>query len=121
MKKLISSILIWIFLIGCQSGIDNPSASEVLRNNPDADIFQWNGGFVYSNMSGAEYIDRGFEPDEKIGEIKRQTDRRWFFRDGSATQLPEGTSIYKPAGNAMNYLIAIVDGEEVLYRILLEG
>ncbi|RNA69831.1 hypothetical protein EBO34_07825 [Alteribacter keqinensis] len=105
----------------CSSGIGNPTAGDILSDNPNADILQWDG-IVYSNVNDAEYVrELGHEPVEKLGEIERQSGSRWFFRDRSATHLPEGTNIFNVNKGGIYYLIGVADDEEIVYRALVEG
>ncbi|MCT8137828.1 hypothetical protein H1D32_08705 [Anaerobacillus sp. CMMVII] len=56
MRYFTVSLFILVFLSGCSNSIGNPSVSDILKNDADADIFQWNGGLVYSNASDLEVL-----------------------------------------------------------------
>lgn len=122
MRYLAISLIILVLLSGCSKSIGNPTASDILRNDTDADIFQWNDGLVYSNASNLEGIqDKDIKRGEEIGEITRKTKNRWFFIDGAATNLPVGTKIYKTNDDDIYMLIIELEGEEIVYHVHLEG
>ncbi|MGP4108543.1 hypothetical protein [Virgibacillus sp. L01] len=51
-------------------GIGNPTARDILKGNPDADILKLDG-LIYSNVSNREWLDDNrYTKGEKIGEIK---------------------------------------------------
>ncbi|OLS33670.1 hypothetical protein [Bacillus sp. MRMR6] len=55
---------------------------------------------------------------EPIGEIVRQTDKAWRFKDGTANKLPVGAKIYETDTEITN---VIVDEKEIPYLKMLEG
>jgi len=90
------SLIFLFFLTGCSQSVGNPTASDIIEENEDADIFQWNDGLVYLNASNIEKVQElELTKGEELGEITRQTSNKWLFKDGAATQLPVGTKIYK--------------------------
>ncbi|WP_078598447.1 hypothetical protein [Evansella clarkii] len=99
----------------------NPTAEEILSSSPDADIFMTED-IIYTY---AEDIDWVMELDltlgEEVTEITNQTNNSSEFKNGTATELPVGTKIYKPNEKRGAIYIAIVDGKEIRYIGLIEG
>lgn len=122
MRYFAVSLIILVLLSACSNSIGNPTASDILKNDADADILQWNDGLVYTNASDFEVLqDKDIKKGEKIGEITRKTRNRWFFKDGAATKLPFGTKIYKTNDDDIYLLIIELENEEIVYHVLLEG
>ncbi len=121
-KVIIIMALLTSILSACSNSIGNPTASKIIKENEDADIFQWNDGLVYMNASKIERTkDLELIKGELLGEITRQTSNRWFFKDGAATQFPVGTKIYKTNDDDTYNLIITLEEEEIVYEVLLEG
>lgn len=125
MKKVLALIFILFLLSGC-NGLNlpgnafngNPSAEDILAENPDADIFVMDD-YVFSNAEHVEWVkQQEYELGEQVGEITKQTSDSWRFKEGTASKLPIGTKIFET--NAPFY-IAVVDGEEKAYIQLVEG
>ncbi|SHM91186.1 hypothetical protein [Gracilibacillus kekensis] len=109
------------------SAIGNPTAREVLKANTDADIIQLDG-LIYSNVTDNEWIkEQEYLLGDKIGEIKKQTKRKWFYRDYFATILPKGTAIYirerqEYEKDATPFIVLVEkDGEILVYQAMVEG
>ena len=126
MKRVIFIMLIMISLLtACSDGtIGNPTAKEILRDEPDADILQYEG-LIYQKI-----VDDNFLPNikdlvkyEELGEIKKTKDSYWGFNDLNASKLPVGTKVFSTnEGEETNYhLIIELDGEDIHYFVLLEG
>ncbi|WOV83274.1 hypothetical protein PGH26_10085 [Sporosarcina jeotgali] len=114
--------LLTSILSACSNSIGNPTANEIIKENEDADIFQWNDGLVYINASKIERTQElELIKGELLGEITRQTSNRWLFKDGAAVQLPVGTKIYKTNDDDTYNLIIEWEEEEIVYEVLLEG
>jgi hypothetical protein len=101
------------------------TARDVLKQNPDADIFQYEG-FIYSNVTELEWFDERRENLAKgkmLGEIKKQSTRSFGFKDFTATKAPVGTKIYSSSqgGKESGVLILEFKGEDLYYLVLLEG
>ncbi|PKR76956.1 hypothetical protein CEY16_14210 [Halalkalibacillus sediminis] len=125
-----SSILIILAFIAISGGftsigsIGNPSASDILGGNPDADIIRFDD-LIYSQRDelygrSIEDIEKG----EKVGEIKKQTTTSWWFWDLYATKLSEGTPVFFEDGETSetpSILIVELEGEELIYSALIEG
>ena len=111
--RLLSTILI-IFLIpfiliGCSGGPGQNewgvlSKEQVLKLNPDADIFEFDGR-VYK--TGIDWIEEEeLIKDEQIGEIS----------EGMANKLPVGAKIFS-SKESRDILIVEYDGKEKRYLL----
>jgi len=99
----------------------NPTAKEILVQNPNADIFQFNG-IIYSNASNLEWVQQTELATGNIVEtITKQYKGGDIFEDAMATQLPIGTEIYEPLIKSGPILIVKLSGKEVRYLGLIEG
>lgn len=71
---------------------ENPDAKEVLTDNPDADIFQFDG-VIY--LTGIDWVEETtLTKDEQVGEIKKQNDKNRDFENKMANKLPVGAKIF---------------------------
>lgn len=103
------------------SVIGNPTAQDIVGNNSDADIFQFNN-IVYSNASDIEWVQQAdLTIGERVGAITKQYQADQVFEDSMATKLPIGTEIYEPVKRHGSVLIVVVNGKEIRYLGLLEG
>lgn len=115
-----------LFLGGCGVADGGKvTAKDVLKQNPDADILQFDG-FVYSNMTEVEWFKEDKDKYKKqslLGEIKKQTTKSSSFLDFTATKLPVGTKVYsnKLDENRPGILIVEYEDKELYYMELLEG
>lgn len=122
MRNITINLILLIFLTGCSQSLGNPTARDIIKENGDADIFQWNDGLIYSNAFNAVSVQElGLTKGEELGEITRQTSNKWLFKDGAATQLPVGTKVYKANDDDTYILIIELEDEEIVYHALLEG
>ncbi|MFD2655998.1 hypothetical protein [Gracilibacillus thailandensis] len=119
--------LIVILLVSANSSsISNPNARNILSENPDADIIQWDG-VVYQNVTDREWLRTGYQTGEVIGEIVKQTDRQWFYRDRFATKLEKGTILYAnkssdyQSSEFLSTILVEKDGQLLVYQALVEG
>lgn len=129
-KKLFFSILFIIYSLLLVTGCGvadggKVTAKDVLKQNSDADIFQYNG-FVYSNMTEVEWFEKEKEKYIKqniLGEIEKQSTSSLGFKDFTATKLPVGTKIYLASKNEQDLGILIIEyeGKDLYYMALLEG
>lgn len=98
----------------------NPTAEEILSENPEADIFML-GDLIYSNAENIDWVsEQPLTIGEEIAEIAAQTSESDEFENGTATRLPIGTKIHE-ATEREDIYIAVVDGEEIPYLSLVEG
>ncbi|WP_181350303.1 hypothetical protein [Thalassobacillus sp. CUG 92003] len=137
-KKVIIFISLALFIIvlaaftlagkfPLRSGPGNPTAHEILNNNPNADILKLDG-VVYSNVSDRDWVERhDYNKNELIGEVKKQTNNTWWFRNYYASKLPKGTKIYSTnegtytKGDAPAFIIIEYDNALLIYQSLVEG
>nr|WP_275695674.1 hypothetical protein [Fredinandcohnia sp. SECRCQ15] len=112
---MLSISLLLIILTGCING--NPTPKELLKKD-NVDIFMLDD-IVFSN---AQNISRVYKKDyvvgKEIGEIKKNSDQAYNFKNSTANKLPIGTKIYET--NTHIY-IAIVDDKEIPYLKMVEG
>ncbi len=79
---------------------------QVLKENPDADLFEFKGS-VYK--TGVDWIEeKDLTKGEQIGVIS----------EGMATKLPKGAQIYAPK-ERRDILIVSYDGKEKRYLLML--
>lgn len=125
--KILSKLLVLSFslLLLAACGVADRgkvTARDVLKNNEDADILMYDG-FIYSNVTELEWIQEekdNYTKGVHLGDIKNNTSSSFWFRDFSATVLPEGTSIYSNGQDKEEVHIIIVELEgKVLYYLLL--
>ncbi|MFT4415504.1 hypothetical protein ACLM5H_16740 [Fredinandcohnia humi] len=120
-----SFVLVLLFLVGCMADGGKVTVREVLKNNPTADIFQYNG-FVYSNVTELDWFNdkkENYKKNSLVGEIKKKSTRVLGFKDLTATTLPVGTKIYTTSENEDDVGILIVEyeGKDMYFMRLLEG
>ena len=134
MRIVISVLLLsltFFTLIGCNQHetsrvsrvevIGNPQAEDILVNNPEADIFQFNE-IVYSNAVNLEWVQAAnLTKGELVGIIKEQYMEGKQFKDEMATILPVGAEIYEPVNRQGPILIVIFEDKEWRYLGLIEG
>ena len=122
---LLGNLLLW----GCSSSSNehhqttvittgNPTAQEILENDPKADIFQWNGTIYETNIDWVNELV--LSESDFVGVIKYHTSNPNDFVDLSANVLPIGTEIYK-VKERNDILITKYNGELKYYYQLVEG
>ncbi|MDQ0232605.1 hypothetical protein [Metabacillus malikii] len=124
-KNLLALFLVFSILSGCVADGGKISAKDVLKQNSNADILQYDG-FIYSNISELEWFKEEKERYIKhnlLGEIKKQSTSSLRFKDLTATKLPIGAKLYSTSENEKDLGILIVEDEEIdlYYMKLLEG
>ncbi|MDQ0225706.1 hypothetical protein [Metabacillus niabensis] len=111
--------------IGCSNegdttkvSIDSIDADEVLRLDPNADIFQYEGVIYKSNV---DWVDKlSLSKDVQIGEIKTKNDTNTDFYDGMSNKLPVGTKIF--SAKERGDILIVESGDSVLkYLAIVEG
>src|SRR5690625_1623784 len=130
MRKCILVICLMIFIAGCKlpgaeseetETIGNPTATDILENDHEADIFQYNN-LIYTNASTIDWVQEDtYEKGPKITEIQKQSVESNEFSDGTASKLPVGTQVYQIVGNGQLLLMVEKDDEEIIYLALIEG
>ncbi|MFC6041385.1 hypothetical protein ACFPYN_18420 [Paenisporosarcina macmurdoensis] len=125
--NLILFVLIFLlFITGCGVADGGKvTAKDVLKRNPEADIFQYNG-FIYNNMTEVEWFEQEKDKYTKhslLDEIEKQSSSSYGFKDLTTTKLPVGTKIYSTNENENDLGILIVEyeGKDLYYMQLLEG
>jgi len=119
-------IALTLFMItGCSNGgettklsIDSINAGEVLRLDPAADIFQYDGVIYKTNIDWVEELS--LTKDVQIGEIKTKNDTNIDFKDEMANKLPVGAKIFS-AKERGDIVIVEVEGEILKYLAIVEG
>ncbi|NWQ41064.1 hypothetical protein MLOOGBEN_10190 [Bacillus sp. EB106-08-02-XG196] len=119
-------IALTLFVItGCSNGrettkvsIDSINAGEVLRLDPAADIFQYDGVIYKTNIDWVEELS--LTNDVQIGEIKTKNDTNTDFKDEMANKLPVGAKIFS-AKERGDILIVELEGEILKYLPIVEG
>lgn len=112
-------------ITGCSYGgettkvsIDSINAEEVLRLDPDADIFQYEGVIYKTNIDWVEELS--LTKDDQVGEIKTINATNTDFKDEMANKLPVGAKIFS-AKERGDILIVELDGEIFKYLAIVEG
>ena len=112
-------------ITGCSNGgettklsSDSINAGEVLRLDPAADIFQYDGVIYKTNIDWVEELS--LTKDVQIGEIKTKNDTNTDFKDEMANKLPVGAKIFS-AKERGDILIVEVEGEILKYLAIVEG
>lgn len=122
-KNLLVLIGVLLVLFGCSvANKGNPTAKDVLKADPDADILQFNG-LIYENAKNHPHIPvlDSLVKKVELGEITKTIQSYKKFKDFYATKLPKGTKVYS-TGEENNYnLIVELNNEEIVYTVLLEG
>jgi len=121
-KILVYSFLFVLVLTGCSSVIPgNPTSKSILKEDPQADILQIDQ-LIYIKASDQESLKKGdFIKEDKIGEIKKTTASTLFFKDFYATKLPVGSEIFATNDHDTYTIIIEIDGQQILYKALVEG
>ena len=125
MRKLVYMLSVLIFLGGCYAAsktnevtIDQIDAEEVLRLEPDADIFQHEGVIYKTNVDWVEELV--LTKEVQVGEIKKTNSQTDQFADGMANKLPVGAKIY--SAKERGDVLLVDDGEKLLkYLAIVEG
>ncbi|MNH82780.1 hypothetical protein D3C87_652990 [compost metagenome] len=133
MRILISVIIALLMLTGCNQpkvinserptfeSTHNPTAKEILDQNPSADIFQLNGT-IYTNAINIEWVQQTeITIGESVGIIKRQYKDSLTFENEMSTKLPVGAKIFEPIKKSGPILIVKLNGKEIKYLGLIEG
>lgn len=95
------------------------TAADILKDNKDADFFQFNN-VIYINVESSPHINtKNFHKGKQIGEIIDQSNDAKQISDGIATKLPPGTIIYQTIGKGLSILSIEIDDEIMIYMALL--
>lgn len=122
-------ILILLTSVGCSrlsnmnktevSVITNPDAEEILKSDPKADIFQFDGVIYQTGIDWVEELT--LTKNKQVGEIKTRNDTDTNFEDGMANKLPIGAKIYSTKEKEGPILLVESEGRILKYYALIEG
>lgn len=121
------TLLVSVLLAACSNGnsdisvdsTENPDAEEVLKLDPEADIFQFND-VIYT--TGIDWVEeKDLTKNKQIGEIKEKNEDNTNFSDGTANKLSVGAKIYTTKEENDMFLIVESDGETKKYYAIVEG
>jgi hypothetical protein len=98
--------------------IDRIDAEEVLKLDPDADIFQYDGVIYKTNIDWVQELS--LTKDVQIGEIKSRIDANTDFKDGMSNKLPVGAKIFSTKERG-DILIVEFEGKILKYLAIVEG
>lgn len=98
----------------------NPTPKEILKENPDADIFLYRDT-VAVNAKDIDWVKNlKLTKGEEIGQIIYKYKKGEKFKQGMATKLPIGSKVYK-AEERIEVLLVEVDGKFIRYLLAIEG
>ena len=140
MRKYMLAIFFLLILIGCNSNqesinqedigvrmpeenevkytIGNPTAEDVLRMNPNANILMFKDT-IYN--AGVDWVNElRLTKDKVITEIIAQTVSGKEFMDGTANKLKIGTKIFS-VKERNDILIAETNNGDIRFYMLVEG
>ena len=121
---ILFTVISLLFITGCGVADGGKvTAKEVLKQNPEADILQYNG-FIYNNVTHVEWFEQEKEQHIKhnlLGEIKKQSTSSFGFKDLSTTKLPIGTKIYSTNENELGIIIVEYEGKDLYYMQLIKS
>ncbi len=123
---IIVSIVMFVSTTGCYADRGRVTARDVLKQDTEADIIQYNNGNVYSNVTELEWFQdekSKYTKKKLVGKVRKQTQNSFWFKDLYATKLPEGTNVFSTDDDVKLSFILVVehDGEDLYYMRLLEG
>ncbi|MBO8177012.1 MAG: hypothetical protein H0Z31_06080 [Bacillus sp. (in: Bacteria)] len=98
--------------------IDRIDAEEVLKLDPDADIFQYDGVIYKTNIDWVQELS--LTKDVQIGEIKSRIDANTDFKDGMSNKLPVGAKIFSTKERG-DILLVEFEGKILKYLAIVEG
>ncbi|WP_336990140.1 hypothetical protein [Bacillus infantis] len=98
--------------------VDTIDAEEVLRLDPDADIFQYDGVIYQTNIDWVEKLS--LKKDAQIGEIQSRNKNDTDFENGMSNKLPVGARIFS-ARQREDILLVESEGKVLKYLAIVEG
>jgi len=131
-SRLFFSLVMFVLLttVGCSNSSDigkvevyttgNPNAEEVLKFDPEADIFQFNGVIYQTGIDWVEELT--LTKEEQVGVIKTKNDTGTNFEDEMSNKLPVGAKVFS-VKEKIGGPILLVESEGKLYKYygLVEG
>lgn len=133
-SRLFLGLVMFVLLtaVGCSNSSDkgkvevheteNPNAEEVLKLDPEADIFQFNGVIYQTGIDWVEELT--LTKGEQEGEIKTKNDTGTNFKDEMSNKLPVGVKVFLvKEKEEIGGPILLVESEGKLYKYyrLVEG
>ncbi|MBB6451654.1 hypothetical protein HNQ94_000075 [Salirhabdus euzebyi] len=107
--------------------VGNPTAKEILKGNPDADILKLDG-LIYYNVSDAEWFNEEvYKKGEKIGKVQKKTTNTWWYLNLYSSKLPKGTAVFASngtdynKGDAPTFVLVEFRNELLVYHAAREG
>lgn len=98
--------------------IHSIDAEEVLKLDPDANIFQFNGVIYKTNVDWVEELS--LTKDVQVGEIITKNDDNTDFIDEMSNKLPIGAKIFSVKERG-DILIVELEGAVLKYLAVVEG
>jgi len=95
------------------SSLDAKTAEEVLEEDADADIFQFEG--VVYKTDGELDEEAGLTLKELIGKVEKKVDSDTEFEDGMANELMPNVKIYSTNEEDLTVLLVEVRDEKHVY------
>ena len=131
-SRLFFGLVMFVLLtaVGCSNSSDigkvevytteNPNAEEILKLDPEADIFQFNGVIYQTGIDWVEELT--LTKDKQVGEIKTKNDTDTNFEDEMSNKLPVGAKVFS-VKEKIGGPILLVESEGKLYKYygLVEG
>lgn len=96
------------------STLDGVSAADILAEDPEADIFQYEG-IVYQT-EGELAEDAGVTVKELIGKVTKKVDANTDFEDGMATMLFPNVKIYSTNETDLTTVLVEVQDKLIVYH-----
>ncbi|SMF92321.1 hypothetical protein SAMN05661091_5771 [Paenibacillus uliginis N3/975] len=98
----------------------NPTAEEILKSNPDADLLQLRN-IVYIKAEDNSWVQQeNLGSLQEVGEVQSIYDGNRPFENEMSTKLAPGTKIYEPTQHGL-IIVAVNNGIEIRYIGLVEG
>ncbi|MCC5895396.1 MAG: hypothetical protein JJU16_08050 [Alkalibacterium sp.] len=107
-------------LTGCveETTSSEVTPDEVLRLDPDADIFQYNDVIYQTHIDWVDELE--LTTGNRVMTIEENASDPDDFTHGTANLLPIGTEVFEADGR-QDILIAEIDGEYLYYLAIVEG
>lgn len=113
-------LLMCFITTGCTSSntIGNPTAKEVLKMEPNANIFMYKDT-IYK--AGNPWVDKlELTKDIQETEITHQSNNGKVFKNGTANKLAVGTKVFR-VKERNDIIIAETEGGDIRFFQLVEG
>ncbi|WP_256758160.1 hypothetical protein [Cohnella sp. WQ 127256] len=113
-------LLVCFITTGCTSTktIGNPTASEVLKMEPNANVFMYKDTIYNAGIPWVDELE--LTKDIQETEITRQSNKGRAFKNGTANKLGVGTKVFR-VKERNDMLIAETEGGDIRFYQLVEG